>query len=68
MDIFNPFVIEMSIETPSRTVAIGDGNGTLVDLSGFPLFALSGTDKIQVINSSLFSIINLTVQLLVVPL
>ena len=47
MDIFNPFVIDMSIETPSRTVATGDGNGTLVDLSGFPLFALSGADKIQ---------------------
>ena len=48
MDIFNPFIVEMRIEAPSREVAIGNGNETLMDLSGFPLITFTGASEIQV--------------------
>lgn len=48
MDIFNPFIIEMSVTTQPRVVAPGNGNETLEDLSGFPIVLVTGTSQIQV--------------------
>ena len=48
MDIFNPFIIEMSVEHPSRVVIPGDGNETPEDLSGYPVVVVARTSQIQV--------------------
>ena len=37
MDRFNPFIIELSITTPTREVTPGDGNQMAEDLTQFPV-------------------------------
>ena len=40
--------MELSFNTPSREITPGNGNETLDDLSGFPVFAVTGISQVQV--------------------
>lgn len=40
--------MELNIDTPSREVTPGNGNETLDDLSGFPVFVVTGISQVQV--------------------
>ena len=48
MDIFNPFIIEMSIQPPPRNRAPGNGNEMPDDLRAFPVVSLFGRTEAQV--------------------
>lgn len=50
-DIFNPFVVEMSVDIPSRGINVSTGNDTVEDLSGFPFVTATGFNQIQVSRS-----------------
>ena len=47
-DVFNPFIIELSVETPTRTVTPGDGNETPQDLRNAPVVSIFGSSQVQV--------------------
>ena len=40
--------MELSIDTPSREITPRNGNETLDNLSGFPVFAVTGISQVQV--------------------
>ena len=40
--------MELSVTTPPREAAPGNGNETLDDLSGFPVIVVTGTSQVQV--------------------
>ena len=40
--------MELSITTPPREAAPGNGNETLDDLSGFPVIVVTGSSQVQV--------------------
>lgn len=48
MDIFNPFVIEVSVDNPPREITIGTGNDTLEDLRGSPIIVLDAPAQVEV--------------------
>ena len=48
MDIFNPFVIEVSVDNPPREITIGTGNDTLEDLRGSPIIMLDAPAQVEV--------------------
>lgn len=48
MDIFNPFVIEVSVDSPPRQITIGTGNDTLEDLRRSPIIMLDAPTQVQV--------------------
>ena len=48
MDIFHPFVMDMSIQALPRTVTPGDGSEILQDLSNSPEVSVSGQTRTQV--------------------
>ena len=49
-DKFNPFVVEMSVDTLLATIDISTGNDTVESLSSFPFTIVSGTRRVQVSN------------------
>ena len=48
MDLFNPFIVELSVTTPSRAVNPMTGNDTLEDLTQFPVVIVTPPPTIQV--------------------
>ena len=47
-DIFNPFVVEMSVDAPLRDIPAGNGNEVPLDFSGLPTLAVTGASQVQV--------------------
>jgi hypothetical protein len=49
MDLFNPFIVELSVTTPTREVIPGDGNQKAEDLTQFPVVIVTPPSPIQVL-------------------
>ena len=47
-DIFNPFIMDLSVDIPPREIIPGNGNETLEDLSGFPVLTVTEISQVQV--------------------
>ncbi len=47
-DVFNPFIMEVRIDTPTRTVSAGNGNESPQSLSDFPVVSQFGASQVQV--------------------
>ena len=47
-DIFNPFIMDLSVDTPPREIIPGNGNEALEDLSGLPIVLVTGISQVQV--------------------
>ena len=48
-DIFNPFVMDLTLNIPPRTASVGDGNETIQNLNTYPIVTLTGPTQIEVI-------------------
>ena len=58
-DVFNPFVMDLSVNTLPRNAVTGNGNEPLQDLSSFPVVTLTGPTQIEVnFNNSVVAINN----------
>ena len=66
MDIFNPFVVEMSIDAPLRDVPLGNGNEVPLDFSGTPTLTVIGGSQVQVSTHTLYMyiIVNIDIVML----
>ena len=47
-DIFNPFVMDLTVNIPPRTATTGNGNETLQNLNTYPIVTLTGPTQIEV--------------------
>ena len=56
-DVFNPFIMEVRIDTPTRTVTPGNGNEAPEDLSSAPVVSQFGAMQVQVCKTKLHYII-----------
>ena len=49
MDLFNPFIVELSVTTPSRAVNPVNGDEAPEDLTQFPVVIVTPPPTIQVL-------------------